>query len=95
VKIREMTGSQSELICKPYDQVFDTSFEDMPRRVPDISKLRRLVGYEPCVHLDGILENTIRYWEAQLGPQAMVSTIRRPRRFTHSLNHFHPAGIVA
>jgi hypothetical protein len=47
------------------------------------------------VHLDGILENTIRYWEAQLGPQAMVSTIRRPRRFTHSLNHFHPAGIVA
>ena len=94
-KIREMTGSQSELIFKPYDQVFDTSFEDMPRRVPDISKLRRLVGYEPCVHLDGILESTIRYWEAQLGPQATVSTVRRTRRLTHSLNTFHPAGIVA
>ena len=94
-KIREMTGSQSQLIFKPYDQVFDTSFEDMPRRVPDISKLRRLVSYEPCVHLDGILESTIRYWESQLRPQATISTLRRTRRVTHSLNTFHPAGIVA
>jgi UDP-glucose 4-epimerase len=94
-KVREMTGSQSDLIFKPYDQVFDNTFEDMLRRVPDISKLRRLVGYEPCVHLDGILESTIRYWEAQLGSLAAVPALRRPRRSTQLLPNHHPAGIVA
>jgi UDP-glucose 4-epimerase len=33
--------------------------EDMPRRVPDISKIRALVGYEPTVHLDEILTRVI------------------------------------
>jgi UDP-glucose 4-epimerase len=94
-KVREMTGSKSELIFKPYDQVFDNTFEDMPRRVPDISKLRRLVGYEPCVHLDGILESTIRYWEGQLGALAAVPLARRLRRSTQPLPTYHPAGIVA
>ena len=94
-KVRDMTGSQSALIFKPYEQVFDNSFEDMPRRVPDISKLRRLVGYEPCVHLDGILESTIRYWEAELGPQVNATALRRARRVTSSLNSFHHARIVA
>jgi UDP-glucose 4-epimerase len=94
-KIREMTGSTSELICRPYDQVFDTSFEDIPRRVPDISKLRRLVGYEPCVHLDGILESTIRYWENQLGPRSAIAALRRPRRSPQPLHGYPPAGIVA
>jgi hypothetical protein len=37
----------------------------MPRRVPDISRLRRLVGYEPRVQLNGIIESVIRYWEAE------------------------------
>jgi UDP-glucose 4-epimerase len=84
MKVRTMTGSTSELIFKPYEQVFDNSFEDMPRRVPDISRIRRLVGYEPCVHLEGILENTIRYWEAELGTHALSSSIRRARRVNHS-----------
>ena len=91
-KVCQMTGSQSELVFKPYDQVFDSSFEDMPRRVPDISKLQRLVGYEPCVNLDGILENTIRYWEAERGPGA-TPVARRPRRVPQWMNGF-PAGRV-
>jgi nucleoside-diphosphate-sugar epimerase len=90
-KIRQMTGSRSELIFKPYEQVFDNSFEDMPRRVPDISKLRRLVGYEPCVHLDGILESTIRYWEGQLGSRVTAKAVRRTR--AHAFNRFEPAAI--
>jgi UDP-glucose 4-epimerase len=94
-KVREMTGSSSKLIFKPYDQVFDTSFEDMPRRVPDITKLRRLLGYEPCVHLDGILESTIHYWEGQLGPRAGVSAARRLRRSTQALHLYHQTGNVA
>ena len=91
-KIRQMTGSRSELIFKPYEQVFDNSFEDMPRRVPDISKLRRLVGYEPCVHLDGILESTIRYWEGQLGSRVTAKAVRRAQR-AHGFNRFEPVAI--
>ena len=91
-KVRQMTGSSSELIFKPYDQVFDNTFEDMPRRVPDISKLRRLLGYEPRVHLDGILESTIRYWQAQLGSRAVATTVRRAQR-AHAFNRFEPVTI--
>ena len=39
----------------PYDQAYEAGFEDMPRRVPDITKISKLVGYEPRVHLDDIL----------------------------------------
>ena len=43
----------------PCDQAYEARFEDMPRRVPDISKLRDLIGYEPRVELDEILTRVI------------------------------------
>jgi UDP-glucose 4-epimerase len=61
-RVKEMTGSSSEIQLQPYHQVFDASFEDMPRRVPDISKIRRFIGYEPKVHLDAILQHVINFW---------------------------------
>ena len=63
LRVIRMTGSSSELRYVPYEQAFDSSFEDMPRRVPDISKLHRLVGYEPKVHLESIIEAVIGYWQ--------------------------------
>jgi len=57
-----MTGSESDIQFVPYHEVFGHNFEDMSRRVPDISKIRRLVGYEPTVHLKQILERVIEYW---------------------------------
>lgn len=65
LRVRRLTGSRSELTFTPYAQAFDPGFEDMPRRVPDISKLRRQVGYEPRVQLDGIIQSVIQYWEVQ------------------------------
>jgi UDP-glucose 4-epimerase len=65
LRVRKMTGSRSDLRFMPYEQAFDRSFEDMPRRVPDIAKLRRLVGYEPRVQLNGIIESVIRYWKVE------------------------------
>ena len=44
----------------------------MPRRVPDISKLRRLIAYEPRVQLDGIIKSVIRYWSAATGQRSKV-----------------------
>jgi UDP-glucose 4-epimerase len=60
-KIKAMTGSASEIATIPYDQAYEAGFEDMPRRVPDISKIRGLVGYEPKVQLDEILTRVIDY----------------------------------
>jgi UDP-glucose 4-epimerase len=60
--IRDMTDSQSEIVTIPYDQAYEAGFEDMPRRVPDITKLRNLIGYEPKVQLDEILEKVIDHF---------------------------------
>ena len=61
-RIIAMTDSDSEIRCVPHHEVFGHSFEDMSRRVPDISKIRQLVGYRPTVHLNEILERVIEYW---------------------------------
>jgi len=60
-KVKAMTASASDIVTIPYDQAYEAGFEDMPRRVPDISKLRGLVGYEPKVQLDEILIRVIDY----------------------------------
>ena len=59
LRIKQMTGSTSEIVTIPYDQAYEAGFEDMPRRVPDISKIRALVGYEPAVELDEILTRIV------------------------------------
>ena len=63
-KVKAMTGSDSPIEFVPYNQVFDDSFEDMPRRVPDITKIGRFVGYKPTVHLDEIISRVVDYWAA-------------------------------
>ena len=57
--IKQMTGSESGITHIPYDQAYEQGFEDMPRRVPDISKIQRLIGYQPTVALEQILERVI------------------------------------
>lgn len=59
-KIRAMCGSGSTIERVPYERVYGRSFEDMQRRVPDLSKIERVVGYRPEVSLDQLLEQTIR-----------------------------------
>jgi len=60
-KVKMMTASASEIVTIPYDQAYEAGFEDMPRRVPDISKIRGLVGYEPKVQLEETLRRVIDY----------------------------------
>jgi len=78
-RVCERIGSRSEIRYVPYEQAFDRSFEDMPRRVPDISKLRRLVGYEPRVHLNAIIDSVIGYWSPQQGAAERVARLRARR----------------
>lgn len=57
-----LAGSSSEIVFVPYDQAYEVGFEDMRRRVPDISKIKNLVGWEPRVNLEGILNSVIAYF---------------------------------
>ena len=58
-KVRALTGGRSEIVTVPYDQAYEAGFEDMPRRVPDLTKIAHLVGYEPKVGLDEILVRVV------------------------------------
>jgi len=60
-RIKELTQSESEIVFVPYDEAYEEGFEDMPRRIPDISKVRNLVGFEPKMSLDGILQTVIDF----------------------------------
>jgi UDP-glucose 4-epimerase len=54
-RVIELTGSQSEIALTPYDEVYGPGFEDMYRRVPDISKVNKLIGWSPKHSLDQII----------------------------------------
>jgi UDP-glucose 4-epimerase len=61
-RIRELSGSKSIIRFIPYDQAYDSGFEDMPRRVPDLAKVEGLIGYKPEHQLDVILTQVIDYF---------------------------------
>lgn len=60
-KVKELTDSKSEIVFVPYDEAYEEGFEDMPRRVPDTSKINQLVGFKPEMALDGILKSVISF----------------------------------
>lgn len=58
-RIKGMAKSKSELEFIPYEKAFNAQFEDIKRRVPDVSKLRKVLGFVPETKLDEILESMI------------------------------------
>ena len=58
-KVRDAVGSRSEIRRLPYDEVYAHGFEDMLRRVPDVSKLKATTGYRPQTSLDDIIADVI------------------------------------
>ncbi len=64
-RVKAATGSDSQIQYIPYDQAYEEGFEDMPRRVPDIGKLAKLIGYEPKVGLDEIIQRVVQHFREQ------------------------------
>jgi nucleoside-diphosphate-sugar epimerase len=64
-RVKELTGSKSEIVRVPYDEAYEEGLEDMPRRVPDISKVGALTGFRPTMTLDGILQSVIEYYSGR------------------------------
>jgi len=56
-KVIEITGSKSEIVKVPYSEAYPDGFEDMQRRVPDISKIKNVLGWTPQIGLDQIIKD--------------------------------------
>ena len=56
-KVIEIIGSKSEIVKVPYAEAYPEGFEDMQRRVPDISKINDALGWTPQIGLDQIIED--------------------------------------
>lgn len=66
-KITEMAGSTSEKRFLSYEEAYGRPFDDMLQRQPDLSKIRRLIGFEPKHPLDQTLQQIIDYERPRLG----------------------------
>ncbi len=67
-RIKELTESDSRIQFVSYEEAYGENFEDMPRRVPSLEKIRAAIGFEPQHTLDEILHSVIDY-ERSLEPQ--------------------------
>jgi UDP-glucose 4-epimerase len=62
-KVKKLTHSESEIEYIPYDKAYEKGFEDMERRVPDLSKIKNFIGYSPQKSLDDIINEVIEYFK--------------------------------
>jgi UDP-glucose 4-epimerase len=60
-KVKQLSGSSSPIAYVPYEQAYEEGFEDMQRRVPDLTKLKTLIGYRNTLSLDDILLRVIEH----------------------------------
>jgi UDP-glucose 4-epimerase len=65
-RVRDQAQSASEIVLVPYDKAYEAGFEDMRRRVPDISKIGRLIGWKPTTPLETTIEQIIEYQQGRL-----------------------------
>ncbi len=68
-RVRTLAGSSSPIKNVPYDEAYESGFEDMPRRVPDLTKARNMIGYEPKLGLDDILVADHRILPEEVRPR--------------------------
>jgi UDP-glucose 4-epimerase len=75
--IVEATGSDSKIVHVPYSQAYGPGFEDMHRRVPDITKAREWLGFSPKRKLDDIIADVVNHLRPQLADVAVSGTYER------------------
>jgi len=61
VLVKAMTASESEIRFIPYEQAYEAGFEDMHRRLPDVSKIQTMIGYQPTLGLSQMLERIVEF----------------------------------
>jgi len=61
-KVKQITKSESEIKFVPYDIAYEEGFEDMAIRIPDLTKIKTLIGYEPRYSIDEIIKSVVDYF---------------------------------
>lgn len=63
LRVKKLSQSTSEIVKIPYDEAYEAGFEDMLQRKPDITKIRKAIGYEPKINLDQTILDIIDYFK--------------------------------
>jgi UDP-glucose 4-epimerase len=63
-QVISLTGSSSQIKFVPYAEAYERGFEDMMRRVPDLTRIRSAIGYQPKVTLSEIIQSVIEYYKS-------------------------------
>ena len=81
-RVKDITGSASPIVLIPYADAYDAGYQDMPRRIPDTSKLRNLVGFAPTTDIDEIVDSVMRSFLArqERSAQRPPVPVRKPIR---------------
>lgn len=74
-RVRRLVRSHSPIIRIPYNEAYEPGFEDMCRRVPDLRRIRQLVGYKPTKSLDEMLEAILASMRPAFQPSLMPSVL--------------------
>lgn len=82
--VLSLTSSSSDICLVPYSEAYEPGFEDMERRLPDISKIQRLTGWTPTRSLQQIIQDVIEY-ELEASMMTGASAAPRGGRFTRPL----------
>lgn len=64
-KVKETVESKSEIRYVPYNEAYEEGFEDMRRRVPDLKKIKKIIGFKLKYSLDDILKDVIEYYKGR------------------------------
>ena len=65
--VKRLSGSTSEIVKIPYDEAYEAGFEDMPRRVPDLRKIKELLAWSPDVQIEELLVKILAHAEQRRG----------------------------
>jgi len=81
-RVKEITNSNSPIVLVPYADAYESGYQDMPRRIPDTSKLRNLVGFAPTTDIDEIVDSVMKSFLArqERSAQRPQISLRHPVR---------------
>jgi UDP-glucose 4-epimerase len=74
-RVKRLARSDSPIVTIPYDQAYEVGFEDMPRRVPDTTRAREIIGFKPEVQIDEILMRVIDHFRKEDGRKARLAVL--------------------
>ena len=74
-RVIKLTKSSSKIEMVPYQVAYEPGFEDMTRRIPDLTRIKSLIGYQPTVALDEIIGRIHDYHRGSMSADAQVTTV--------------------